>query len=262
VNHPFQFRPNTHDEEVFHAINLHNEYRLPEKFNGDDVIIDVGMHIGSFCYAALMRGSNRVYGFEASPENFARAKENLKSFGDRVQPTHGAVWRSDRTETRLHFWECPGNNGGGQVWRNVEGPPLAVFPFDDLVRRVTRDGRDRVRMVKMDCEGSEYPILLTSKTLHLVDEIAGEFHEFGPDDEPHTGVDELLRVPGYDRYTMKVLQQELVREGFVVSVDYNPVYPRERVGWWWATRTHGSAIPAPALSRWGRLRRRVRSIVG
>src|SRR5580700_1537028 len=73
VSHPFVFRPNTHDEGVFHAVNTHNEYRLPETFRADDVIIDIGTHIGSFCYAALVRGSNHVYGFEASPENFARA---------------------------------------------------------------------------------------------------------------------------------------------------------------------------------------------
>ena len=29
----------------------------------------------------------------------------------------------------------------------------------------------------MDCEGSEFPILLTSRMLHLIDNIRGEFHE-------------------------------------------------------------------------------------
>ena len=96
MSHPFVFRPDTHDEEVFHAVNTHNEYRLPETFQADDVIIDIGMHIGSFCYAALCRGSNRVYGFEASPDNFVRAAKNLESFGSRVQLRHQAVWRSDR----------------------------------------------------------------------------------------------------------------------------------------------------------------------
>jgi hypothetical protein len=89
VSHPFVFRPDTHDEEVFHAINLHNEYRLPEQFQADVVIIDIGMHIGSFWYAAMVRGSNRVYGFEASPENFARAKANRMVVG------HPEAWRHD-----------------------------------------------------------------------------------------------------------------------------------------------------------------------
>ena len=141
------------------------------------------------------------------------------------------------------------NNGGGQVWKGNDGPSIPVVAFDDLVREVTRGGRTRVRMVKVDCEGAEYPILLTSKTLHLVDAIVGEFHEFGSDDEPHTGINEILRVPGHDRFTIKVLKQALQRAGFDVVVEYHPIYPREPIGWWWATRKQPSAIPAPAWKR-------------
>jgi FkbM family methyltransferase len=240
---------------VFHAVNTHNEYRLPERFEADDVIIDIGTHIGSFCYAALQRGSNRVYGFEASPENLDRARQNLKSFGDRVQLRHQAVWRSDAKVDQLHFWERAVNNGGGQVWRDSAGPSIAAVAFDEVVREATQGGRTRVRLVKLDCEGSEYPILLTAKSLHLVDEIIGEFHEFGPDDEPHRDINTINRVPGYDRYTIKVLTQALVAAGFVVVVDYHPVYPQERLGWWWASRSR------PAASRWTRLRRQFRSLL-
>ena len=146
----------------------------------------------------------------------------------------------------------------GQVWKGNDGPSIAVVAFDDLVREVTRNGRTRVRMVKLDCEGSEYPILLTSKTLHLVDAIVGEFHEFGSDDEPHTGINEILRVPGHDRFTIKVLKQALERAGFDVVVEYHPIYPQEPIGWWWATRRQPSPIPAPA---WMRLGRKVRSML-
>jgi FkbM family methyltransferase len=246
---------------VFHAVNTHNEYRLPERFEGDDVIIDIGTHIGSFCYAALERGSNRVYGFEASPENFDRARQNLQSFGDRVQLRHQAVWRSDVKVERLDFWECAANNGGGQVWRDSGGPSIAAVAFDDLVREATDGGRTRVRLVKLDCEGSEYPILLTAKTLHLVDEIVGEFHEFGPDDEPHRDINALNRVPGHDRYTIKVLTQALVAAGFVVAVDYHPIYPQERLGWWWASRPRRAVNAVSAASRWNRLRRQLSSLL-
>ena len=36
-----------------------------------------------------------------------------------------------------------------------------------------------MRLLKLDCEGAEWPILLTSRRLHLIDEIVGEFHEIG-----------------------------------------------------------------------------------
>jgi FkbM family methyltransferase len=256
VSHPFVFRPETQDEGVFHAVTTYNEYRLPDAFRPDDIIIDIGMHIGSFCYAALARGSDRVYGFEASPENFACARRNLQSFGDRVRLQHKAVWRSDRKVERLGFSECTYNNGAGVVWRDGAGPAVEAVPFDDVVREVTRDGRTRVRMVKVDCEGSEYPILLTAQTLHLVDAIVGEFHEFGPN--------EINGVPGYDRFTVAVLEEALGRAGFDVAVEHHPLYPQEPIGWWFATRQTpaSNAIPAAALSRWSRLRRKVRSLIG
>ncbi len=65
MSHSFTFRPGTCDEEVFHAVNACNEYRLPDSFRPDDIILDIGTHIGSFCNAALERGAQHVYGFRS-----------------------------------------------------------------------------------------------------------------------------------------------------------------------------------------------------
>src|SRR6476659_8442412 len=96
MSHPFTFRPGTLDEAIFHHLVDDDEYRLPASFDPEDVIVDVGAHIGSFCYAALARGAGRVHGYEADPRNFACAAANLRPFGDRIRLAHRAVWRSDR----------------------------------------------------------------------------------------------------------------------------------------------------------------------
>jgi FkbM family methyltransferase len=262
VIHPFEFRPGTEDEGVFHAVFTANEYRLPEKFAADDIILDIGTHIGSFCYASLMRGSDHVYGFEANPENFRRASANLASFAGRVHLAHKAVWRSDRDVPTLTFLECPENNGGGSVWRPGDGPTIEAVAFDDVVRTATRNGRGRVRMVKVDCEGSEFPILLNARTLHLVDEIVGEFHEFGPEDAPHAEITDEARVSGYDRFTMKVLEGALRRAGFEVETVYHPIYPKERLGWWFAVRKDRAPSRSKAMRGphfWQKLREKVRT---
>ena len=264
MSHPFVFRPGTLDEDVFHAVTTYNEYRLPEKFEPDDVIIDIGVHCGSFCYAAATRGSNRVYGFEANPDNFETASKNLASYiaAGQVHLAPKAVWRSDKKVKTLVFRDCPENNGGGSVWRPGEGPKIEAVAFDDVVNQVTQNGRKRVRMVKVDCEGSEFPILLTARTLHLVDEIVGEFHEFGPEDVPHSEITNEARVPGYDRFTMKVLDGALSRAGFEVETVYHPIYPQERLGWWFAVRKHApksNALRGPHF--WSSLKQKVRSLV-
>ena len=72
----------------------------------------------------------------------------------------------------------------------------------------TRSGKP-VGLLKLDCEGSEWPILATSRLLHKVERIAGEFHFFGhqlpevADLPPFTlpGLTGLLQHAGFNVYT-------------------------------------------------------------
>lgn len=178
--HPFVFRPGTLDEKVFQWVAIDNEYLLPDRLAPDDIVIDVGTHIGSFCYAALERGSNRVYGFEAEAANYTCAARNLQSYGQRVTLYQKAVWRSDRRGDRLFhtgYKDYQGllNTAGGNVLWGDSGESMEVIAFDDIVLGVTENGKHRVRIAKFDCESSEFPIILTSRTLNLIDTICGEY---------------------------------------------------------------------------------------
>jgi FkbM family methyltransferase len=218
MSHPFVFRPGTHDEAMFHHLTSHNEYRLPDRFGPEEIVVDVGVHIGSFCYSALRRGARRVYGYEAEPSNYACAARNLESFGDRVRLRNKAVWRSDRAVDRLWFTpsDDPSNTGGGTVvWRG-NGPGVEAIPFDEVIRDVTEDGRRRITLLKIDCEGSEFPILLTARRLASIDRIAGEFHEIGCAANPQE-IPEQARVPGVDQFTIEALVDALRRAGFDVT---------------------------------------------
>ena len=87
----YTFRPNTQDEGMFHSVVHENEYQLPEKLRGDELVVDIGMNIGSFCFAALTRGAGEVHGYEPDPSNFDWAAQNLRRFGSRIHLHHGAV---------------------------------------------------------------------------------------------------------------------------------------------------------------------------
>src|SRR5205085_1196267 len=107
-----------------------------------------------------------------------------------VRLLHAAVWHSDPNDDELRFdgyhaftESYPGmegivNTGGGSVVWGL-GEPVAKIAFDDLVDLATNRGERRIRLLKLDCEGAEWPILLTSRRLHLIDEIVVEFHELG-----------------------------------------------------------------------------------
>lgn len=217
-----QTRPGTLDGAILESVAGGHEYRLPEAFGPADVVVDVGMHIGGFGLEVLRRGAGRVHGFEAERSNFGLAAANLRPFGDRARLVNKAVWRSDVPVDRLGFtpsYDAANTGGGGMIFWHGRGQvvqEVEAVAFDDVIRDVTGQGRRRVRLLKIDCEGSEFPILLTSKTLHRIDSIVGEFHEVGGpfDDHPMPA---HARIPGVDRFTIELLADALRRAGFRVE---------------------------------------------
>jgi FkbM family methyltransferase len=169
------------------------------------------MHIGSFCFAALLRRCAHVYGFEAERENYNLAVRNLQRFGKRVHLYHKAVWRSDRTSDALYSGNgyAQGNTGGGCILYETQGEKLDLIAFDEIIQEVTNHGRKRIRLVKIDCEGSEFPILMTSRLLHLIDQIHGEYH--------HGVVAPAARVDGVAELTIEALTEHLQAAGFRVK---------------------------------------------
>jgi FkbM family methyltransferase len=144
---------------------------------------------------------------------------------------HAAVWRSDdATPRRLMFTPSAdsGNTGGGSVlftssddhWAThpAEGadpaPPtwslssheIEAIPLDDVLADL-----GRVRFLKLDAEGAEFPILLTATRLDLVTVIAGEYHELT--DDGMARLAPAARV-GDRRYSAALLRECLADAGF------------------------------------------------
>lgn len=227
----WKFRPGTLDEAIFNLVVCFNEYRLPETFAPDEIVIDIGAHIGSFAHAAASRGCKHVYSVEPDPANIEIATENLRPYiaDGRVRLVHAAAWRSDVNDDQLRFdgyhpfpksfVEMTGvlNTGSGSVIWGV-GEPVEKVALDDIVDLATNKGRSRVRLLKLDCEGAEWPILLTSQRLDLVDEICGEFHEIGGQyleiSEDRESRNPIFRAGDSDNLTVEVLMRFLSEAGF------------------------------------------------
>lgn len=216
-------RSGTNDAWVWQNVVHRNEYFVPESLSSEDAVVDVGLHIGSFSYLVLTRGAGRVFGFEVDRENCSLARFNLKHFGKRVFVVQGAVCRSDWNPKQLFFSGYPFlrngilNTGGGNVGSQQGGRVVPAIPFDSIVDSIVQQGYTRIRLLKLDCEGSEYPILMTSKRLHLIDEVVGEYHELGH------GADDLEIPTSPIMEEKKPLGAEILREclaknGFAVRL--------------------------------------------
>jgi len=227
-------RPGTLDRYIYEQVVECNEYGLPDRFDPADVVVDVGVHIGAFALAALQRGCSHVHGIEADRENLRIATDNLRRYIDQgeVTLTYGAAWRSDSNDDHLSFQGYPSygdtlNTGGGRVLPSRNGEPVPKINFDEFLLGATQVGEQRVRFVKLDCEGSEWPIIFTSKRFDLVDEIAGEFHEHAADsDEVYSGL------------TCEDLGRTLSEQGFDVTLHAYPfrVHFFRRIGLFTAKR--------------------------
>ena len=210
------FRPETLDKNIWREVYHLNEYKLPSEMNGQ-IVIDIGMHIGAFSAACKHRNVFEIFGVEMLQENLWLAIENVsRETGKAVlQSFHAAAWRSDRRGDRLHSGGHDGKNTGGAWSLPNDGilPDVPSIPFDDLVKLASDYFRRRIDLVKLDCEGAEWPILFTSKTLHIIDKICGEYHagcfdSFLP----------AQKVEGVT-YTIESLRMLLLDAGFAVEIE-------------------------------------------
>ena len=210
----FTFRPGTWDESIFDCVNKHNEYRLPVSFQPTDIIVDIGAHIGSFAAACLSRGVNKVYSFEAFKDNYDCTVNNLAQFGDRAIPIHSAMWRSDKEVKELSFSASneAQNTGGGNVWTEGGVIKVPATSLDTFLSTIDKP----ITLLKLDCEGSEFPILFTSNKLDKINAICGEYHEIGGQYNP-IAIPEGSKIDGYDQYTIKELTEFLISKGFKVT---------------------------------------------
>jgi FkbM family methyltransferase len=204
TGYTYYARPKTEDAVVFEDVMDRNEYGLPNRFEDDDVVIDVGAHIGGFSVAALRRGAGKVYAYEAHPINHAIACKNLARFGDLAACHNRAVWRSDLPTQTLYnddLTDFASTGGISLLWNN-EGVPIESVSLDEVLDEASDGFKKKIRLLKLDCEGSEYPILFTVSRLDIVEEICGEYHEIKPEVIP-----DRAKVEGkptrFDRYALK-----------------------------------------------------------
>lgn len=134
---------------------------LTRRLGPGDVFVDVGANMGYFSVLAsrLVGDAGRVVAFEASPATYAVLAEDLALNGaGNVRAVNVAV--ADRPGT-LALYAGPADNRGATSLHAERGgryeTHVRAAPLLDLLEP---DERARVRLVKIDVEGAELPILL------------------------------------------------------------------------------------------------------
>ena len=185
-----------------------DEYHLgPIDFQPGDTVIDIGGHIGLFSiYLAKKYPFLKILAFEPIPVSYRMFRKNLELNEIRNVRLYNLAVTSDRRELAMVV-HLQGNTGGATAnLRNLDLEGHARFrcsslTLDDIFRSFLIDS---CKLLKIDCEGSEHEILLTSRCLHRVQHLRGEFH-----------INQHLRVQGYSigrlaRHCRKFIKPERV----------------------------------------------------
>jgi FkbM family methyltransferase len=168
------------DEEIIYDTRMKNDYKL-DKFSESDIVIDIGGHIGSFAIECALRGAN-VFVYEPDDENYDLLLRNIEvnNLQNKIVPFKKIISKR-RGKSTLYLDSL--NPGSHSIYKKyVDHDIKGSIEVDSITLNDITEDLDRVSLIKFDCEGSEYEILIGSD-LTKVEKITMELHDKGKNTE-------------------------------------------------------------------------------
>ena len=153
------------------------------------IVVDVGANIGDTAIYFALNGAKHVYAFEPYPYPYGIAKRNIKENGmnDRITLINAGCGASDSymsVDSGLKsksYTQLSGSNAGNRV---------RMLSLDTVAKRYCNSKA----IMKIDCEGGEYDIILNASnvTLRKFKQIMIEYHD------GYKNLEKKLRSAGFD----------------------------------------------------------------
>jgi len=159
------------DLAAVEEVLLEAEYDVPG-LDDVEVVVDLGSHIGtSILFFRARYPAARIHGFEPDPATFAKLERNVGGL-DRVTVRRRAVTGAGgQSVLYASSYSLRSSLVGG--WADSRAVTVPAVTFDELVAEL---GLDRIDLLKLDIEGSEYEALAGSEALRRVRAVVGELH--------------------------------------------------------------------------------------
>jgi FkbM family methyltransferase len=196
-------RKNIWDARILQEIFLDNPYVKDCTLRGDPTIVDIGGYIGDFAiYAAKYLKARQVVVYEPSPKNFVILKRNIQMnhYEDRIVAANMAV--SDSTEILMNI-DLPDRKQVNVSAYGCEDSTLKKVESVTLAGLFELHRLESVDLLKIDCEGGEYDILLSAPLaiFKRIQNIAIEYHEIAGFETKLDAVVSRLKAADY---TLKI----------------------------------------------------------
>jgi FkbM family methyltransferase len=196
---------NVEDFQIISEIFLFSNYNFA--MPGDLCVIDVGMNVGlASLYFARRPEVRVVYAFEPFSRPFARALENFAlnpEFSSKIKPNNvGLAGTTEALEVSYLENSTIGCSirGRGEDGKTVD--KISIREASQALRPLIQDAaRNKQSVVlKMDCEGSEFPIIESLQQANLlkdIDVFMIEWHQFWSADKSNKNIVEPLVASGF-----------------------------------------------------------------
>jgi len=190
------------------AYDVHFLFRHLKK---EAVIVDIGANIGLFTIMLLIhRPDLNIFSYEPLPENFNILQKNITSNSyttQKVAIKEAAVLGKKQEELKLYFDRQKENTDSSSVIRGFENNYDHITVACTTLREIINEKRiEKISLLKLDCEGSEYSILYETP-LEIISKIPFmviETHDLDKDEKNIHGVKRFLDSLDYEYKTMTI----------------------------------------------------------
>lgn len=167
-----QLSDHPHDVITVFVVFVREDYGAVPR---DGVVIDIGANIGVFSLYAVHRGARVVVAVEPNSQSYALLQRNIETNGlrDFVRPVRAAVVGNPGTPARFP-------TGSSVYHRIVDGTTDGDWEWVDTIDLADlMADTGTVDLLKIDCEGAEYGILLNARpeVLDRVGALRLEYHD-------------------------------------------------------------------------------------
>ncbi|NMB81340.1 MAG: FkbM family methyltransferase [Ignavibacteria bacterium] len=146
------------DIDILKEVLIDDCYRVNSLIQPTSIVVDIGGHIGIFSLlAARIACWGHIYTFEPETNNYNLLVENIKiNHFSNITPFNKGVIGSNKTRSRLYLSNC---NTGAHSIVNIEEKYIEIETIS-LKRFMDSVYSGIIDVLKIDCEGGEYELLL------------------------------------------------------------------------------------------------------
>ncbi|NCI45448.1 FkbM family methyltransferase [Sediminibacterium soli] len=205
---PIQFDVPPRFYEVFREVFMEDFYKINDLVRhlpAKPTIVDIGGNVGYFStLIASKKADARIVAFEPMKENAAVFQSNLslnKGLENRIQLHNAAITGNYNGTIRIFFDVESENSVIASVMDdfstlNTASREVAALSVEEACKRYSIN---QIDLLKLDCEGSEYPILyeMPGHVFDRIKTIAIESHDLDEGERNTGALKKFLEAKGF-----------------------------------------------------------------